>query len=119
MFQEYDRLCCLLCTAWTAVHAVSTKPCSMQQDKRSTLCALCMKTSMVSSWRVPCIWTSGTDNVVNSVRHVVHDPGALHGHDCGISGGPAIYVGLVLPSVSEFGDTEETSLVNGSNDWSH
>ena len=45
MFQEYDRLCCLLCVAWTAVHAVSTKPCSMQQDKRSTLCALYMKTS--------------------------------------------------------------------------
>ena len=40
----------------------------------------------------------------------------MHGHDCGISDGPAIYVGLVLPSVSELGDTEETSLVNGSND---
>ena len=74
MFQEYDRLCCLLCTAWTAVHAVSTKPCSMQQDKRSTLCALCMKTSMASSWRVPCIWASGTDNVVNDVHRVAHDP---------------------------------------------
>ena len=74
---------------------------------------------MVSSWRVPCIWTSGTDNMVESMRHVVHDPGALHGHDCGISDGPAIYVGLVLPSVSELGDTEETSLVNGSNDWGH
>ena len=57
--------------------------------------------------------------MVDSLRHVVHDPGALHGHDCGISDGPAIYVGLVLPSVSEFGDTEETSLVNGSKDWSH
>ena len=27
--------------------------------------------------------------------------------------------GLILPSVSELGDTEETSLTNGSNDWDH
>ena len=74
---------------------------------------------MVSSWRVLCIWTSGTDSVVNDVHHVVHDPGALHGHDYVISGGPAIHAGLVLPSVSELGDTEETSLTNGSNDQDH
>ena len=74
---------------------------------------------MVSSWRVLCIWTSGTDSVVNDVHHVVHDPGALHGHDYVISGGPAIHAGLVLPSVSELGDTEETSLTNGSNDRDH
>ena len=54
--------------------------------------------------------------MVDSARHVVHDRVALHGHDCGISDGPAIYAELVLPFVSELGDTEETSLVNGSND---
>ena len=68
MFQEYDRLCCLLCDAWIAVRAVSAKSCSMQLAKRSTLCALGMKTSVVSSWNVPCIWTSGTDNIVDGVR---------------------------------------------------
>ena len=68
---------------------------------------------------MPCIWTSRTDSVVNDVRRVAHDPGALRSHDYGISGGSAIYAGLVLPSVSELGDTEETSLINGSNDRDH
>ena len=54
--------------------------------------------------------------MVNDVRRVAYDPGALRGHDYGISGGPAIYAGLVLQSVSELGDTEETSLINGSNE---
>ena len=65
---------------------------------------------------MPCVWTSRTDSVVNDVRRVAYDPGALRSHDYGISGGSAIYAGLVLPSVSELGDTEETSLINGSND---
>ena len=48
--------------------------------------------------------------MVNDVRRVVHDLGALRSHDFGISGGSALHVGLALPSVSELGDTEETSL---------
>ena len=67
----------------------------------------------LTAWWIVC---ECSDNMVDSLRHVVHDRVALHDHDCGISDGPAIYVGLVLPSVSELGDTEETSLVNGSND---
>ena len=55
--------------------------------------------------------------MVNDLRRVAYDPGALRSHDYGISGGSAIYAELVLPSVSELGDTEETSLINGSNDW--
>ena len=68
---------------------------------------------------MPCIWTSRTDSVVNDMRRVAHDPGALRSNDYGISGGSAIHAGLILPSVSELGDTEETSLTNGSNDWDH
>ena len=48
--------------------------------------------------------------MVNDVRRVAHDLGALRSHDYGISGGSALYAGLALPSVSELGDTEETSL---------
>ena len=48
--------------------------------------------------------------MVNDVRRVAHDLGALCSHDYGISGGSALYAGLALPSVSELGDTEETSL---------
>ena len=68
---------------------------------------------------MPCVWTSRTDSVVTDVRRVAYDPGALRSHDYGISGGSAVYGELVLPSVSELGDTEETSLINGSNDWDH
>ena len=60
---------------------------------------------------------SRTDSVVNDMRRVAHDPGALRSHDYGISGGSAIYAELILPSISELRDTEETSLINGSNDW--
>ena len=48
--------------------------------------------------------------MVNDVRRIAHDLGALHSHDYGISGGSALHAGLALPSVSELGDTEETSL---------
>ena len=42
MFREHDSVLSLsLCTACTAVYAVSTEPCSMKRDKRSMLCALC------------------------------------------------------------------------------
>ena len=48
MFRECDSVLFLsLCTACTAVRAVSTEPCSMQRDKRSMLCALCVETSIV------------------------------------------------------------------------
>ena len=57
--------------------------------------------------------------MVNDVRRVAHDLVALRSHDYGISGGSALYAGLVLPSVSELGDTEETSLINGSHDRDH
>ena len=57
--------------------------------------------------------------MVNDMRRIAHDPGALRSNDYGISGGSAIHAGLILPSVSELGDTEETSLTNGSNDWDH
>ena len=60
-----------------------------------------------------CIRTSRTDSVVNDVRRVAHDLGALRCHDYGISGGSALYAGLALPSASELRDTEETSL----NQW--
>ena len=47
--------------------------------------------------------------MVNDVRRIAHDLGALHSHDYGISGGSALQAGLTLPSVAELGDTEETS----------
>ena len=47
--------------------------------------------------------------MVNDVRRIAHDLGALHSHDYGISGGSALHAGLTLPSVAELGDTEETS----------
>ena len=47
---------------------------------------------------------------MNNVHRVAYDLGALCSHDYGISGGSALYAGLALPSVSELGDTEETSL---------
>ena len=50
---------------------------------------------------------------MNDVRRVAHDLGALRSHYYGISGGSALYAGLALPSVSELGDTEETS----SHEW--
>ena len=50
MFREYDSALFLsLCTACTAVRAVTTEPCAMQRDKRSMLCALCMEMPRVSS----------------------------------------------------------------------
>ena len=46
--------------------------------------------------------------MVNDVRRVAHDLGALRSHDYGISGGSTLYAGLALPSASELRDTEET-----------
>ena len=47
--------------------------------------------------------------MVNDVRRIAHDLGALHSRHYGISGGSALHAGLTLPSVAELGDTEDTS----------